>query len=118
MLLSVGINQPLPRPIPGNDLSLLKHSLGCLLLLIGRIAVFAQDAFHHHTQFGADSFPYCPINRCVVTHSLYKFTSNGFECVIPQHFDCTVVDFERIVEGDFVFNTFANDWLETGCKTG
>jgi hypothetical protein len=32
------------RPIPGDQLSLFEHGLGSLLLLVGRVTVFAQDA--------------------------------------------------------------------------
>jgi hypothetical protein len=66
--------------------------------------VLAYNSFYYHAQLGADSFPYCPIDRCVFADGIDQFTCNGFEGVIAEFLHCAVVDFERIIEGDFVFS--------------
>lgn len=52
---------------------MLKDSLGGFLLLIGRVAVLAQDALDQAPQVGAGVFAYRPVNRNICSDGLDKF---------------------------------------------
>ncbi len=61
-------------PVEGEELGLFENSLGRLLLLVGRIAVPAQDAFDQHAQMGPDVFPDGPVTKI----ELIPFPSLGY----------------------------------------
>ena len=83
-----------PPPVPA--------PFGCLFLLVGRVAVFAQDAPDQDPELGADIFPQRPVYGYVASDGFDQFLCNGTERLVSQHLHGTVVGFQGIVEGQLI----------------
>lgn len=86
----------------GQHFRLLQHCLRRLLLLVGRIAVFAEDTLDEHAQLRADVFADGPVDGDVFAHRFDQLPRDGAEGFVAQDLDGAVVGFEGVVEGELV----------------
>src|SRR6058998_2326604 len=63
-------SEPSTGPIRAKQFRLLKDGLRGLLLFVGRIAVFAEDAFYGDADFSSHSFTFSPVNGDAIADGL------------------------------------------------
>ena len=63
----------------------MQDQVGRRFLLVGRVAVFPQDALDRRSQFGADRFLDRPVNRDVGANALGDFAGDDEEVVVPEY---------------------------------
>src|SRR5204862_8289100 len=66
-------NFKLCRPFDAEKLCLLQHKFRCFVLEIGRIAVFAVNAFDQHFDIGASAFSEGPVNGDAFVNLSHQF---------------------------------------------
>lgn len=59
------------------DLCLLKNRLRCFYLLVGRVAILAQDALDHDVQLGANEFADRPVDGDVFSDDRHQLAGDG-----------------------------------------
>jgi hypothetical protein len=84
------------RPRLRQHLRLFEHCLRSLLLLVGRVAILSQDAFHDDPQLGANVFAHGPVDGNVSLHRFNQLASHLNQRRLAQHLDGAVVDFQRV----------------------
>ncbi len=90
-------------PVLGEDFGLFEDCLGGLFLLVGRVAVSAEDAADEAAEICADVFAERPVDGDVVADGVDEFAGDVAQGFVAEDLDGAVVGFERVVEGQFVF---------------
>jgi hypothetical protein len=89
-------------PVGAEQLGLFEDGVSRLLLLVGRVAVFAENALDCDADFGADGFALGPVDGDVVANGSHQLLSDGLKCGLAQHLDSAVVDLKGLVKGGLV----------------
>ena len=63
------------NPVSAQQLGLVQDSLHGLFLKVGRVAVFVQDALHHHFDLGTGAFAESPVDGDALLHLSDEFGS-------------------------------------------
>lgn len=72
----------------------------------GGYPCLSQDALHQDAELGADVFTNRPIDCDVGSHRDDELPCDRAQRIIAEHLHCTVVRFERVVEGNFIGAAF------------
>lgn len=73
------------RPGLGRNFRLFEDDLRGPLLLVGRIALFAQDALDEDAELGADILAHCPVDRDVLADGRDQFSCDKIERGLAEH---------------------------------
>jgi hypothetical protein len=71
-------------PVGAEELCLGEDGLGGFFLLVGRVAVLAEDAFDGDADLGADGFALGLVNGDGVADALHQLVGDGFEGWLPS----------------------------------
>lgn len=74
-------------PVRAQHLGLHQHRLHRLLLQVGRITVFVQDALHHHANLSTGAFAQRPVNRHTLANLGDQLSGDYFEFVVAHRLD-------------------------------
>ena len=80
-----------------------EDGLGGSFLLVGWIAMAAEDAADEAAEVGADVFAEGPVDRDVVADGVDEFAGDVAKGFVAEDLDGAVVGFEGVVEGEVVF---------------
>src|SRR5437879_7282909 len=77
-------------PLGAEHFRLLQHRLRRLFLLVGRIAVLAQDALHDYAELRSDVLANRPVDSHVLAYRLDEFARDFHQRRFAEHFDRAV----------------------------
>jgi hypothetical protein len=89
-------------PVGAEEFGLLQNGLRRPFLLVRRIAEFAENAFDHDAELGADGFFGGPVNGDIGADGFDEFLGDEAQVLIAQSLHGAVVRFQGVVKGDFV----------------
>ena len=79
-----------------------QHELSGLLLLVGRVAVLAEDPFHQDPQLRPHVVPHRPVDGHVLPHGVGELAGDVFERRLAEDLDRAVVRLQRVIERHLV----------------
>lgn len=85
-----------------HHLRLLQYRINRLLLLIRRIAMFGERPFNKDHQVSSCAFPNRPVDSGIGPILIDDLACYDLQDFITQHLHGTVINFQRIVKGDFI----------------
>ena len=94
--------EPPLTPSPRRAAPPLEHRLHRFLLQVRRVAVFVQEAFHHHANLRPRTCTQRPVDGHVFADLGDEFGGYDLEFVVTHRFDGALIYGELIIEGDFV----------------
>ena len=87
----------------GEGFGLFEDGAGGFFLLVGRVAVSAEDAADEAAEVGADVFAEGPVDGDVFVDGVLQLAGDVVEGFIVEALHCYFVGFNGVLKGEFVF---------------
>ena len=92
-----------------------EDGLDRVLLEVGWVAVFVEDALHHHFDFGAGALAQGPVDGHAFLDLRDELRGDDLQLLIPHRYHGGFVGGERVVEGDLIVGQ-AENFATLGCS--